>query len=187
MTADTLAALPRWRAFVALGGNQGDVPATFVAALAAMAALPATSVEAMSSLYRTRPFEAEGPDFVNAVVALQCGLGPQELMSALLGIEQAHGRTRAHHHAPRTLDLDLLWFGDAQRHTAALTLPHPRMMGRAFVLTPLSELMQGLASAGLAGEPASVVGPGLPATGDCACLAAEQGVQMLGPWPGEKA
>jgi 2-amino-4-hydroxy-6-hydroxymethyldihydropteridine diphosphokinase len=182
-----LGALPRWRAFVALGGNQGDVQAAFVSALNALAALPATSVEATSSLYRTQPVDAEGPDFLNAVVALQCGLGPLELLGALMAIEHAHERVRDFHHAPRTLDLDLLWFGDATRESVSLTLPHPRMTGRAFVLTPLSEVMAEVGAEHAGGSPQdplpSAVGPNLPHAAERERLAAAQGVERLGPWP----
>jgi 2-amino-4-hydroxy-6-hydroxymethyldihydropteridine diphosphokinase len=93
-----------------------------------------------SSLWRSAPLQAEGPDFFNAVAELRCTLSPMALLEALWAIEQAHGRERPYHHAPRTLDLDLLLFGDQVMDTPRLTLPHPRLHQRAFVLRPLLEL-----------------------------------------------
>lgn len=135
-----LSLAPRFRAFVALGGNLGDVRSRLKSAVAALAQLPGTSLEAASSLYRTRPVDAAGPDFLNAVVALDTALGPQELMRALLRTELEHDRERPHPNAPRTLDLDLLHQGAAVLDTPTLILPHPRQLGRAFVMTPLAEL-----------------------------------------------
>ncbi|MDE2592774.1 MAG: 2-amino-4-hydroxy-6-hydroxymethyldihydropteridine diphosphokinase [Burkholderiales bacterium] len=132
---------PRFRALVGMGGNLGDVAAQLRSALSALETLPWTRVEGVSSVYQTAPVDASGPDYLNAVVALQSALGPEELLRALLQLECDHDRTRPYRHAPRTLDLDLLWFGGAQRDTATLTLPHPRMLQRAFVLEPLSDLL----------------------------------------------
>lgn len=137
--------LPGFRAYVGLGGNLGDVAGTFRDALRRLAMLPGTQVEGVSSLYRTKPVDATGPDFLNAVAALRTSLGPRELLGVLQGIERAHDRERPYRNAPRTLDLDLLWFGGAVLGRPELTLPHPRMHERAFVLAPLAELLSGLA------------------------------------------
>jgi 2-amino-4-hydroxy-6-hydroxymethyldihydropteridine diphosphokinase len=125
---------------VGLGANLGDASATLEAALAALSALPRTRWQATSSVYRTQPVDAEGPDFLNAVARLRTGLTAHELLSALQGIEAAHGRERPYRNAPRTLDLDLLLYGDDVIHSEALTVPHPRLHERAFVLVPLAEL-----------------------------------------------
>jgi 2-amino-4-hydroxy-6-hydroxymethyldihydropteridine diphosphokinase len=132
------------RVFVGLGANLGDARATLNQAVAALAGLPGTRVVAASSLYRTAPVDAQGPDFINAVVELVTALEPPALLAALQGIEQQHGRKRPYRNAPRTLDLDLLLYGQRIVATPALTLPHPRMHQRAFVLQPLAELAPGL-------------------------------------------
>ncbi|MFT3857055.1 MAG: 2-amino-4-hydroxy-6-hydroxymethyldihydropteridine diphosphokinase [Aquabacterium sp.] len=173
-------AVPRQCAFVGLGGNLGDVQAQLKAALAGLQALPGTSVAAVSSLYRTRPVDAQGPDYLNAVVALQSALGPAELLRALHRLETTQDRQRPYLNAPRTLDLDLLWYGDVHRQTPFLTLPHPRMFLRAFVLVPLHEVLgsQPAASPALASA--------MPAADILAALAREQGIEKLPPsadWP----
>ena len=134
----------RCRAWIGLGANLGDAPATLRAAFAALAALPRTRLRARSSLYRSAPIDAGGPDFVNAVAAIDTGLDAAELLSHLLAIERQHGRERPYRNAPRTLDLDLLLYGDAQIESPALTVPHPRLHVRAFVLAPLAELAPAL-------------------------------------------
>ncbi len=139
-----LSAVPRLRACVALGGNLGDVPSAMVAALRAVHALPGTAVVAVSSIYETQPVDAAGPNYRNAVAVLDTALGPHELLNALLALELQQGRERPFWHAPRTLDLDLLCHGDAHLSTPTLTLPHPRMQQRAFVLLPLREALSGL-------------------------------------------
>ncbi len=128
------------RVFVGLGANLGDAQATLAQALREMAALPGTQVVAVSSVYRSAPVQAQGPDFYNAVAELRTTLAPVPLLRALQGLEQAHGRQRPYHHAPRTLDLDLLFYGDRVLNEPALTLPHARLHERAFVLLPLAEL-----------------------------------------------
>jgi len=109
-----------------------------------LAALPRTRLAARSSLYRTAPFEAQGPDFINAVVELRTGLDPLTLLAELQRLEAEAGRERPYRNAPRTLDLDLLRHGDTTMHSAVLTLPHPRMDERAFVLLPLAEIAPAL-------------------------------------------
>ena len=131
---------PSVLACVALGANLGDAPAEVQQALHDLATLDGTRVVRVSSLYRTAPYEAFGPDFINAVALLDTQLSPLDLLHALQHIEQAHGRERPYRHAPRTLDLDLIFHGDAQLATPELTLPHPRWQERAFVLVPLAEV-----------------------------------------------
>lgn len=128
------------RIFVGLGANLGDAAATLHDAMAAIAALPATRCVRRSSLYRSAPVDAPGPDYVNAVVELRTALEPEALLLELQAIERRFGRQRPHRHAPRTLDLDLLAWGDRRVASATLVLPHPRMHERAFVLVPLAEI-----------------------------------------------
>jgi 2-amino-4-hydroxy-6-hydroxymethyldihydropteridine diphosphokinase len=127
-------------AFVALGANLGDAAAAVRAAMDRLDALPQSRATARSSLYRTAPVDASGPDFINAVVRLETGLTAPHLLAALQTLEAQAGRERPYPNAPRTLDLDLLLFGDARIDSPALTVPHPRMRDRAFVLVPLSEI-----------------------------------------------
>ncbi len=134
------------RAFVALGANLGDAQAALRQALQGLAALPQTQLVQASSFYRTAPIDATGPDYVNAVAELRTGLGPYELLAALQELEQAAGRERSYRNAPRTLDLDVLRYGELQQDDPRLTLPHPRMHERAFVLVPLAEIAPGLVS-----------------------------------------
>ena len=128
-------------AYIALGSNLGDREETLLSSIAALRQLG--SVDAISSFYETEPVGmVEQPDFLNAVVALQTALPPRELMAALLRIEQQHGRDRSVSvpKGPRTLDLDLLSYGDVVTETPALTLPHPSVAERRFVLAPLKEI-----------------------------------------------
>jgi 2-amino-4-hydroxy-6-hydroxymethyldihydropteridine diphosphokinase len=128
-------------AYVALGANLGDPVATIRAALGALANLPDSRVVQSSSLYRTAPVgDLEQPEFINAVVALETRLPPESLLDALLDIETRFGRIRATKNGPRTLDLDLLLYGNHQLDLPRLTLPHPRLHLRAFVLYPLAEI-----------------------------------------------
>ncbi len=128
------------RVFIGLGANLGDTRATLAAALHALAAVEATTLVVASSFYQSVPVDATGPDYLNAVAELRTGLQPLALLNALQAIEQAHGRQRPHHHAPRTLDLDLLLFGQRVLAHPELTLPHPRLHQRAFVLEPLAQI-----------------------------------------------
>lgn len=128
------------RAFIGLGANLGDARATLTAAVAALRDLSGTELKAVSSVFRSAPVDAVGPDFLNAVAELSTCLSPLELLRQLQSIELAHGRQRPFRHAPRTLDLDLLLYGERQCDTSELQLPHPRMHQRAFVLLPLAEL-----------------------------------------------
>lgn len=128
-------------ALVGVGGNLGDARATVESALQALSgAVAATRLLKASSLYRTAPQQSSGPDYVNAVALVETLLSPLALLQALQSLEQAAGRERPYRNAPRTLDLDLLDYGDLRLDTPTLTLPHPRMRQRAFVLQPLAEI-----------------------------------------------
>jgi 2-amino-4-hydroxy-6-hydroxymethyldihydropteridine diphosphokinase len=132
------------RAYVGLGANLGAARAALQAAVAAIATLPQTLLVARSGDWRSAPVQAEGPDFINAVVAVDTSLAPHDLLARLQDIEQAHGRSRPYRNAPRTLDLDLLLYGSLQLDTPELTLPHPRLHERAFVLQPLAQVAPAL-------------------------------------------
>ena len=128
-------------AFVALGANLGDPAAQVEQACGELGRLPETRLSARSALYRSKPMGyADQPDFVNAVAGIHTRLSPRDLMRALLEIEARHGRDRAFKNAPRTLDLDLLLYDGLVLREPGLTLPHPRMAERAFVLVPLAEI-----------------------------------------------
>ena len=127
-------------AYVALGANLGDAARTVRDAIARIGSLPQTALIRQSSLYQTAPQEASGPDYINAVVEVATRLGAPQLMAQLQRLEQEAGRERPYRNAPRTLDLDLLLFGGGRIESAALTVPHPRMGQRAFVLVPLAEI-----------------------------------------------
>lgn len=137
------------RAFVGLGANLEDPARAVTRALDDLAELPGTRLASASSLYRSAPVDAEGPDFINAVAELHTGLDPHALLDALQAIENAHGRQRPWRNAPRVLDLDLLLWGEMTLSDARLTLPHPRMHLRAFVLAPLAEIASDLRLPGL--------------------------------------
>lgn len=131
---------PPVTAFVALGANLGDATRSVRQALQALDRVPGLRLVKASSLYRTAPFEASGPDFINAVAEVATTLTAPALLDALQAIEHAAGRERPYPNAPRTLDLDLLLYGDASVDSARLTVPHPRLHLRAFVLHPLAEI-----------------------------------------------
>lgn len=134
-------------AHVALGANLGDARATVRDAIAALDRLPQTRLLRASALYRSAPWEASGPDFINAVAAIETGLDAYELLQALQALELQAGRERPYRNAPRTLDLDLLLYGDAVIDSPELVVPHPRLRERAFVLLPLAEIAPALVSA----------------------------------------
>ena len=140
---------PEVRAFVGLGANLGEPQAALRAAIDALGVLPRTRLTALSSFYRSAPVQAGGPDFVNAVAELSTALEPEALLAELHRIEAEHGRVRGARNAPRTLDLDLLAWGDAVRRSPHLTLPHPRAHLRAFVLLPWLELAPHMALPGI--------------------------------------
>lgn len=127
-------------AYVGIGANLGEPRAAVQAAMQRLEQVPQTAVVARSSLYRSAPVGASGPDFVNAVVALRTSLCAPALLAALHALEGQAGRQRPWPNAPRTLDLDLLLFGSGRIDSPRLQVPHPRMHDRAFVLVPLSEI-----------------------------------------------
>jgi len=128
-------------AFVGLGANLGEPENRVREALGELDALPHTRVVKSSSLYRSEPLGyAAQPPFVNAVAQLETGLPAERLLAGLHAIEARHGRERSFPDAPRTLDLDLLLFGNAIIESEKLNIPHPRMHERAFVLLPLVEI-----------------------------------------------
>jgi 2-amino-4-hydroxy-6-hydroxymethyldihydropteridine diphosphokinase len=129
------------RAFVGLGANIGEPRRQLQDALQELGDLPKTRVTAKSGIYRSAPVgHLEQPEFLNAVAELDTALAPEPLLAGLQEIENRHGRERSFANAPRTLDLDLLLYGDRTLNTPGLTLPHPSMHERAFVLRPLLEL-----------------------------------------------
>jgi 2-amino-4-hydroxy-6-hydroxymethyldihydropteridine diphosphokinase len=129
------------RAYVGLGANLGEPRRQLTEAIIAMSGLPETRLAGHSSFYRTAPVGfKDQPEFLNAVAALDTRLAPGALLEGLQGIERRHHRERSFPNAPRTLDLDLLLFGDEQIARPGLTVPHPRMHERAFVLAPLVEI-----------------------------------------------
>jgi 2-amino-4-hydroxy-6-hydroxymethyldihydropteridine diphosphokinase len=128
-------------AYIALGSNLDNPAAQIEAAFDALAMLDGSRFVKRSSLYRTAPVGfADQPDFINAVCALETALAPRALLDALLALEAARGRARTFANAPRTLDLDVLLYGDQRIDEHGLTVPHPRMHERAFVLVPLAEI-----------------------------------------------
>ncbi len=130
-------------AYLGLGANLDDAAHTVRQAIVQLNGA-AMTVLAQSSLYRSAPVDAQGPDFYNAVLKIATALKPGVLLQTLLQLEQQHGRTRAYRNAPRTLDIDLLLYDDLILHEAGLTLPHPRLHERAFVLLPLLEIAPGI-------------------------------------------
>ena len=156
------------RVFVGLGANLGDARAALEDALRRLDALPDTRLVAHSSVYRTGPIDSSGPDYLNAVAELSTQLPAHDLLAHLQAIELAHGRERPYRNAPRTLDLDLLLYGNEVIATIELTVPHPRLHERAFVLQPLAEIAPGLSLAGR--------GP----IEDCLRLVAGQRIDRLG-------
>lgn len=127
-------------AWIGLGANLGDRGAALAAAVQALAQLPGTRLLQVSSLYASAPIDSGGPDYLNAVAELATKLAPLELLDAMQAIEQAAGRERPYRNAPRTLDLDLLLYADQRIANERLTVPHPRIYERAFVLLPLAEI-----------------------------------------------
>jgi len=157
------------RAYVGIGANLGDPAGQVRDAAAALGRLPGTSLAACSSLYRTAPVGyADQPEFINAVAALDTALAPDALLTELQALESSAGRSRSFANAPRTLDLDVLLYDDLQVETDTLTLPHPRMHERAFVLAPLVEIAP------------EVRIPGRGAARDWLARAAGQRVEALG-------
>lgn len=135
------------RVYVGLGANLGDRGEAMLQALQRMAVLPQTRLVAVSPLYSSAPVDATGPDYLNAVAALETGLSAPAFLEALQALELAAGRERPYRNAPRTLDLDIVLWGQARIDTPTLVVPHPRMYERAFVLRPLAQLDASLVTA----------------------------------------
>jgi 2-amino-4-hydroxy-6-hydroxymethyldihydropteridine diphosphokinase len=127
-------------AYIALGANLGDAASTVQSAIGKLGSIAHTRLVRASSLYQTAPIDSAGPDYINAVAEVLTELPAPLLLEQLQMQEQAAGRQRPYANAPRTLDLDLLLYGCATVQSPALTLPHPRMGQRAFVLQPLAEI-----------------------------------------------
>lgn len=154
-------------AYIGIGANLGAARAQVEDALARLAQLPSSALLAASPLYRTAPIDSSGDDYINAVARLETSLDAHALLDALQAIEQAHGRERPYRNAPRTLDLDLLLYGDETIATERLSVPHPRMHERAFVLAPLLDL-----------APELVI-PGIGKASDCAQGVIGQAIERL--------
>lgn len=136
-----MSASPRRRAFVSLGSNVGDREAFLRVALERIVTLPRTVVVAVSSVYETSPQElTDQAPFLNQVACVETALAPLDLLRGCQQIETAAGRVRAVHFGPRTLDIDILLYEGVESDDPELTLPHPRMWHRAFVLVPLAEI-----------------------------------------------
>lgn len=127
-------------AYLGLGANLGEVEQTLLDCITCLAQHEGITVLQRSSIYRTKPVDTEGPDFANAVVSIETTLTAEKLHEICMDIELQFGRKRLYRYAPRTLDIDLLLFGDQIIALPTLTVPHPRMVERAFVLIPLAEI-----------------------------------------------
>jgi 2-amino-4-hydroxy-6-hydroxymethyldihydropteridine diphosphokinase len=127
-------------AYVALGANLGDAVASVRKAIDDVATIDGIALLKRSSLYRSAPLASTGPDYINAVIEISSVLTAPALLAALQRLEEGAGRERPYPNAPRTLDLDLLLYGSGCMDSATLVLPHPRMLERAFVMLPLSEI-----------------------------------------------
>jgi 2-amino-4-hydroxy-6-hydroxymethyldihydropteridine diphosphokinase len=157
-------------AYVGIGSNLQEPRQQVLQAMDELNGLPDTAVTKRSSLYRTAPMGyAAQADFVNAVAELDTALPAESLLQQLKAIEVRHERVRSFPNAPRTLDLDLLLYGDARKAGERLTLPHPRMHERAFVLAPLVEI-----------APQAAI-PGIGAARDCLARCAGQGIEKISP------
>lgn len=133
-------------AYIGLGANLGDARVAILQAIQAIADIDGLMLTRQSSLYATAPVDSSGPDYINAVVEVRTRLKASQLLAQLQSIELLAGRQRPYRNAPRTLDLDILLFGNARIDKPDLTVPHPRMAQRAFVLMPLAEIAPGLVS-----------------------------------------
>lgn len=127
-------------AHIGLGANLGAAHETVQAALKDLAAEPGIELVKVAPLYSSAPIDSSGPNYINTVASIHTSLGPEQLLTALQRIELVHGRERPYVNAPRTLDLDLLLYDDITLNTPMLTIPHPRMHLRAFVLQPLRDI-----------------------------------------------
>lgn len=128
------------RAYIGIGANLGDALSTVQNTFDALGKIPGCRLMKYSSLFRSKPINADGDDYVNAVARIDTSLTPDALLNALQVLEDDEGRVRTYANAPRTLDLDILLYGNKIIQTDSLTVPHPRMTERAFVLIPLLQL-----------------------------------------------
>jgi 2-amino-4-hydroxy-6-hydroxymethyldihydropteridine diphosphokinase len=127
-------------AFIGIGANLGDAHANVERAIQRLEKMDGARLTGRSSLFRTAPVDAGGDDYINAVVRLETHVPPDELLQRLQALEQEFGRERPYPNAPRTLDLDILLYGEQQLASDSLTVPHPRLTERAFALIPLLQL-----------------------------------------------
>jgi 2-amino-4-hydroxy-6-hydroxymethyldihydropteridine diphosphokinase len=127
-------------AFIGIGSNLGDSRSHVGNAILQINLLPHTGVTGQSSLFQTAPIDADGEDYINAVVRIETALPPDQLLAELRALEDAVGRERPYPNAPRALDLDILLYGRQKIATPALTVPHPRLTQRAFALIPLLQI-----------------------------------------------
>ncbi len=158
-------------AYIGIGANLGDARATVEYAIEKLSQFPSTRLQQASSLFVTAPIDSSGDDYINAVARINTSLDAEALLHHLQDLELACGRERPYRNAPRTLDLDLLLFGSAQIATERLTVPHPRMHERAFVLIPLLQL-----------DPFLTI-PGKGAAHQFAPAVADQGIRKLASNP----
>jgi 2-amino-4-hydroxy-6-hydroxymethyldihydropteridine diphosphokinase len=157
-------------AFIGVGSNLDEPASRVRSALDEMGRIQATRIVQCSSLYRTAPVGyLDQPDFINAVACIETALDPHRLLAALLRIEAAYGRVRSVRNAPRTLDLDVLLYGDRSISERGLSVPHPRMHERAFVLVPLAEIAP------------EILIPGRGRAADLLAGIAANGVKLVGP------
>jgi 2-amino-4-hydroxy-6-hydroxymethyldihydropteridine diphosphokinase len=157
-------------AYIALGSNLRDPERQVEAGIEELAMLRDTRLAAASSLYRTAPVGyLDQPDFINAVALVETGLSPRALLDELLAIERRFARVRGVKNGPRTLDLDIVLYGDEAHKDEALTIPHPRMHERAFVLVPLAEIAP------------DVIVPGMGRVRDLASRVDKAGITRIEP------
>lgn len=163
---------PLWAtAYIGAGANLGDARLALALAAQALAQHPDIEAVRQSSLFRSAPVDAQGPDYLNGVLEVSTRLSPEDLLERLQAIETGQGRERPYRHAPRTLDLDLLVHGGQVRHHPRLILPHPRLHLRAFVLLPLLELAPDLEL------------PGIGRLGDRLAAVSDQRIERIAPAP----
>ena len=134
-------------ATIGLGANLGDAQQAVQEAMQTIAAFDYCQLHAASPLYRSAPVDSSGPDYFNAVLQISTRLNAPDLLARLHQLERGAGRERPYRNAPRTLDLDILLYGAARIDSPTLTVPHPRMRQRAFVLRPLADIAPALVSA----------------------------------------
>lgn len=159
--------IPLITAYIGIGANLGDARSNVEQAIVQLDRLPQTQLTGQSSLFRTAPIDADGDDYINAVARIETRLTAQELLERLLAMEQGFGRERRYLNAPRTLDLDVLLYGQHVIKTELLTVPHPRLTQRAFALIPLLQI-----------DPLIAI-PGQGAAHDFAPAVADQAIQKI--------